>query len=983
MTLFGFDASILGSSLMDLFSQLSTALANRYMLERELGRGGMATVYLAQDLRHDRPVALKLLRSELAASLGPERFLREIRTTARLQHPHILPVLDSGVAAGLLWYSMPYVQGESLRDRLVREQQLPLDVAFRITTEVALALDYAHRHGVVHRDIKPENILISDGQALLADFGVARALEQGSEGKLTETGLAVGTPAYMSPEQASAGTVDARSDIYALGCVLYEMLAGEPPYTGPTPQAVIAKRFLDPVPSIRRLRERVPEPVDKALIQAMAKAPADRFASAAEFAKALDLSLTEPVDMRASQRPVVQTRLGPSRVLLALGATAIVAVLAVTMLWRTRTSPQQLDADLVAVAPFDVLDPALQVWHEGLVDVLARDLDGAGPLRAVSPTVVIRRWRGRADPTSAAELGRRTGAGLAVYGSVVRSGSDSVRLAAAVLDVAHERAIGELEVRGDLAHMDRLSDSVAVGILRQLGRTRPVGVVRHTGLGARSLPALKVFLQAEQHFRRGSYDSARVYAEQAVTADPLFALAYRRLGRAFIWQTITGDSLAGAHLLRAGALNRGLAPRDSLLVLADSLSEAIGYRLESSPVLAARLFATLEEAIRRYPDDPEAWFDLGEARYHFGDWLVRQVGWQAKLEAFERSIALDSLFAPAYYHPVALSYDLGDSVGARRFAETAIRLNPRSKQTKAFQAIHRLIALGDSVAQEQVLDTLSDDILREVYTILERWSDPAGLPLRVVRHAARAAHTQTVRLEARSRLAHNLSFRGYLREALSLADANQFFIFSDAALLAAMPEHQAKATFSSWLRERPVLWSVEALPWWSTRGDSTAIIRFLEKLESAAHTKDGSEDSVSSNRLLSLAQTHLGLARRDTAAGLKAYMPLIQTSCPWWCQGSQLVAARLLASRGELQTAAAILNVPPTLEGDLLPRLSDVFWLLERGRVAERVGDHTRAIEAYRYVTAVWRNADPELQPFVAEARQALGRLTAEIPGGN
>jgi eukaryotic-like serine/threonine-protein kinase len=953
------------------------------MLERELGRGGMATVYLAQDLRHGRPVALKLLRSELAASLGPERFLREIRTTARLQHPHILPMLDSGDAAGLLWYTMPYVEGESLRDRLVREQQLPLDSAFRISTEVALALDYAHRRGVVHRDIKPENILLSDGQALVADFGVASALEQGSPGRLTETGLAVGTPAYMSPEQASAGQVDARSDVYALACVLYEMLAGEPPYTGPTPQAIIAKRFLDPVPSIRRLRERVPEPVDKAIMQAMAKAPADRFASAAEFARALDLSLTAPVDVRATQRPVARTRLGPFKLILAFGATVIVALLAVILIGRRWNSPQELSADLVAIAPFDVLDPTLQVWHEGLVDVLARDLDGAGSLRAVSPTVVIRRWRGRADPTSAAALGRQTGAGLAVYGSMVRSGSDSVRLAATVLDVTQEKAIGELEVRGDLAHMDRLSDSLAVGLLRQLGRTRPVGVVQHAGLGARSLPALKVFLQAEQHFRRGSYDSSRMYAEQAVITDTLFALAYRRLGRAIIWQTISGDSLAGVYLLRAGALNRGLAPRDSLLVLADSLSQAIGNRLGSSPLLAARLLATLEEAVRRYPDDPEAWYDLGEARYHFGDWLVRQVGWQAKLDAFERSIALDSLFAPAYYHPVALSYDLGDTAGARIFAEVAIRLNPRSKQSRGFRAIQQLVAFSDSAAQERVLDSLPDDVRREVYTTLERWLDPADLVLRVVRHSIRAAQSQMARDDTRYFLAHNLAFRGRLREALTLHDIVPVMIFAEAALLDVLPEQQARAIFGAWLRDRPVFWPVHALPWWSTRGDSMEIRRFLDKLDRTVHTKLGFEDSVSADQMLSLARAHLALVRRDTVAALEASELMIQTSCPWWCQGSQLVAARLLAARGKLQTAAALLNVPPTLEGDLPPRMSDVFWLLERGRVAERLGDRTRAIESYRYVAAIWRNSDPELQPFVAEARAGLERLTAEAPAGD
>src|SRR6476646_7314398 len=224
----------------ELAGELREALADRYTIERELGRGGMATVFLAQDLRHERPVALKVLHPELAASLGPERFLRALRLAARLQHPHVKSVLDSGESAGQLWFTMPYIDGESLRARLVRERQLPLADAVRLTREAALALDFAHRQGVVHRDVKPENILLVDGQALVADFGIARALVCVNEPRPTETGMSVGTPAYMSPEQAVGDkALDARTDIYSLASVLYEMLAGEAPYTGPTAQAIM------------------------------------------------------------------------------------------------------------------------------------------------------------------------------------------------------------------------------------------------------------------------------------------------------------------------------------------------------------------------------------------------------------------------------------------------------------------------------------------------------------------------------------------------------------------------------------------------------------------------------------------------------------------------------------------------------------------------------------------------------------------------
>ena len=283
------------SPLTDPNAALAAGLRDRYVLERPLGRGGMATVYLARDLKHDRSVALKVLLPELAASLGPDRFQREIKLAARLQHPHILTVLDSGEAAGQLWFSMPYVEGESLRARLTREGQLPVEVALRITGETAQALQYAHEHGVIHRDIKPENLLLTqDGSTLVADFGIARALGGGEE-RLTETGLSLGTPRYMSPEQASAErALDARTDIYSLGCVLYEMLAGEPPFTGPTAQVILAKRFSEPVPSVRRVRASVPAAVDLALQRALALVPADRFMTAAEFAQALQLTATTP-----------------------------------------------------------------------------------------------------------------------------------------------------------------------------------------------------------------------------------------------------------------------------------------------------------------------------------------------------------------------------------------------------------------------------------------------------------------------------------------------------------------------------------------------------------------------------------------------------------------------------------------------------------------------------------------------------------------
>jgi serine/threonine-protein kinase len=289
----------------ELLGRLQTALSDRYRLDREVGAGGMATVYLAEDVRHDRRVALKVLRPELAAVIGAERFLAEIKLTANLQHPHILPLFDSGEADGYLYYVMPFVTGETLRDRMNHERQLPVAEAIKITVEVASALDYAHRQGVVHRDIKPENILLHDGSAVVADFGIALAASKASGARMTETGMSLGTPHYMSPEQAMGEReITARSDVYALGAVLYEMLTGEPPFTGNTAQAVVARVLTESPRPLTTQRHTIPHHVEAAVLTALEKLPADRFTSATEFAEALqDKSYSSTVSLPAAARP--------------------------------------------------------------------------------------------------------------------------------------------------------------------------------------------------------------------------------------------------------------------------------------------------------------------------------------------------------------------------------------------------------------------------------------------------------------------------------------------------------------------------------------------------------------------------------------------------------------------------------------------------------------------------------------------------------
>jgi TolB-like protein/Flp pilus assembly protein TadD len=511
----------------DPLALLQNTFADRYAIERELGRGGMATVYLARDLKHERPVALKVLHAELAAMVGPSRFLQEIRVTSRLQHPHILPVFDSGESSGRLWYTMPFVQGESLRQRLVREKQLPVEEALRLTRDVAEALTHAHTHGVVHRDIKPENILLEGGRAIVADFGIARAVDAAGGERLTETGLALGTPAYMSPEQ-SAGQreVDGRSDIYSLACVLYEMLAGEPPFTGPTAQVILARHSLDPVPSLRTARRTVPPGMEQAVVKALAKVPADRYLTAAEFADALTRPAVAPRPGRRRTRFTGAALVG--------GAAAVAAVLTLNAgglrdrLWgehpvtRIRT---------LAVLPLESLSPdsAQGYLAEGMTDELITDLAQLGALRVVARTSVMR-YRG--STKSAPEIARELRVDAVVAGTVQRVG-DRVRVAAQLITAAGDQALWAKSYDGDVRDVLRVQSEIAQAIAQQ------IRIVLTPQERVRLASARKVDPAAYEAYVRGRYFLGKRtepdlrkgigYFQAAIDGDPTYAAAYSGL----------------------------------------------------------------------------------------------------------------------------------------------------------------------------------------------------------------------------------------------------------------------------------------------------------------------------------------------------------------------------------------------------------------------------------------------------------------------
>jgi len=686
----------------DLLESLREALADRYAVEREVGHGGMATVFRAEDRKHHRAVAIKVIRADLAAVLGPDRFLREIGIAARLQHPHILPLYDSGSAGGILYYVMPYVEGESLRERLTREQQLPMEDALRITTEVAGALAYAHSHGVVHRDIKPENIMLSAGTAVVADFGIARAVSVAAdEEHLTQTGTIIGTPAYMSPEQATGSDdIDGRSDQYSLACVVYEMLVGEPPFTGPSAQAVIARHSLDMVSPPSIVRATIPDAVEGAILRGLSKVRADRYATTALFAEALN---TPSAATGAHRRATVE-RAGrrPRR----LWWTAPVAALAVAVVGYVAVRSARagrgsgvagLDPRHIAVLYFADESRAHSLGYlaDGLTESL---IDALGQVPALS--VVSRNgaaaYRGSAAPLDS--IGRALAVGTILRGSVDDAGG-RYRVSVSLVDGASgadlgQRASFEQPTGAVLAIRDSLARGVAEFLRVRLGEELRL---REEQAGTRSVAAWSLMQQAEQSRKRADalfeHDSlaaarralelADSLAAGAQAADPQWAepsvlrsaIAYRqaridlRPAPAAAW-TDKGLAFAAAALKidprNAGALEQ----RGSLHFMQYRL------RLTPTPTAAAELLRSAEDDLRDAvsvsPGQASAWNMLSLVNYQKPDFVEAKIDAQRAYEADAYLSSADQILWRLY----TTSYDLEQFADAERWCDEGVRRFP-------------------------------------------------------------------------------------------------------------------------------------------------------------------------------------------------------------------------------------------------------------------------------------------------------------------
>ncbi|MFI5311147.1 MAG: protein kinase [Gemmatimonadales bacterium] len=655
-----------------MLAQLEQALSDKYDIERELGRGGMATVYLAHDRKHDRAVAVKVLHTELASAVGPDRFLREIKVAARLNHPHILPLHDSGEAGGFLYYVMPYVEGESLRSRLNRDGKLPLDEALRLARSVAGALDYAHRQKVVHRDIKPENIMLHEGEAMVMDFGIAKAVSvaSGGEATLTQTGMMVGTPAYVSPEQAvGEGEIDGRSDQYSLACMLYEVLTGTRAFTGATAQAVLSKRFSDAVPSLRKIDPGVPEEIDAAVTKALSREPRERFDTSGEFAKAL----IWPKVSTPAEQPTLKPAAAPKS---------------------------------IAVLPFADMSAEREngYFTDGMAEEIINALTTIQALRVASRTSSFA-FKGTTEDIR--QVGKKLDVATVLEGSVRKAGN-KLRITAQLVSVADGYQLWSQRYDRDLEDVFAIQDEIAQNIVKALrvilSEDEKRAIER---VPTANVEAYDCYLRGRQffhQFQKQSLEFARQMFARAIEIDPTYALAYAGVADScsvlYTNFDATEANLANADTAsrRALELDPGLAEAHVARGLAVSLhghhadaefefqtAMKLNPQLFDAAYMYARALVAqgkhekaakmFERAAELRPEDYVVPGLLGASYATLGRAADAQASFRRQLAAASKRLELNPDDPRALYlGGIALSH-LGDSVRAKDWARQALAIN--------------------------------------------------------------------------------------------------------------------------------------------------------------------------------------------------------------------------------------------------------------------------------------------------------------------
>jgi serine/threonine-protein kinase len=973
----------------DAAARLAEALAGRYVLERELGRGGMATVYLAQDLRLGRRVAIKALRPELAAVVGPDRFLREIHVAATLNHPNILPLHDSGEAGDVLYYVMPFVEGESLAARLRRERPLPIDDAVGIARQVALALAAAHRQGIVHRDIKPDNILLDGERALVADFGIAHALGGTAQEKLTTTGLIVGTPTYMSPEQIGGSPqIDGRSDIYSLGCVLYEMLVGEPPYGGPSVQVILARHAAERLPSVRTVRSTVPPALELAVHRAMAKAPADRYRDATRFAAALDEALAAPggpAAHRAWVRPARWT-------LSAVAGAAAVAIVAAALARRDGAAPSTaVPADVVAVLPFERAasgDSVVQRVSGEIAGLIAERLTGEGGPRAVSVGTVqealARDHLAAGQPLSddrARQVARDVGAGLVLTG---RAAADQGRiiLTAALLSASDGSVVARVEpvsVARDslLAAADRVTADILV---RASGE--PLG--RLPALREERIEVLRTYLAGRLAYVRGQTALAIARFSEAAAADPSFP--YAPLGLSLVRGLEADDSAARAMRGR-------LSPADQLFLTALA---SVRY---PDPAPEADVVRVWEDAVQHGAGYPESWFKLSEELFHRGPLIGMPRVLERATAGYRRVLELEPRFVPALGHLIDIAAGAGDTAAVRALSARYFALDSVGDLADYYRW-RSAVSLGDIAQRERIrasMDRLSDATLERI--VLAAQLDGTALEdaeAAVVARRSQSALGGAARLAYlhMSELALNRGRPGAAarlvaeRTAASrpqtidrlMAVVSALFSAGDT-VLAASAAAEAAPTAPIGPGDIALYQNCAAGLWLAGQRQFERAARVAEQLHrGTAGRPAGSPAILCAATIEAQAAAAAGSADAgERLARLDSLARVNPATTSWILTPANLVVAQLRERQGELAEALAATRrrayIADVGEHRILVALPAM--LRAEGRLAAKTGDTAGAIGAYRHYLALLAQPEPALRLQADSVRRALDALMA------
>jgi tetratricopeptide (TPR) repeat protein/TolB-like protein len=964
-------------------------LGETFLLEREL-RGGMSRVFIAREKALGRTVVLKVLPPELAAGLSADRFRREIQVAANLQHSHIVPLLSTAEAGGFLYYTMPYIKGESLRERLARQGELPVHTATRILEQVTRALSYAHRHGVIHRDIKPDNILLSESEALVADFGIAKAITASVEhGGFTSTGVALGTPQYMAPEQGAADpTTDARADLYALGVVAYEMLAGQPPFQGRSAAHLLAAHATErPVP-LRERRPAVPVALADMVMRLLEKRPADRPQQADELLPILEMSQARtPEPVTTIRVAHSTTSISHRRRWLAAGVVATLAVV-VLMAWLThRQSPVKVDRSVIAVTPFRVTgaDSSLGYLREGMVDLLAAKLSGTAGIRAVDPRSLLASWQQVAtkarNPSEDDAIGvaEGLGAGRLIQGEVVGTGQQ-ITISADVLDVSSGVPGARASVEGSPDSLPRLVDRLAGKLLAlEAGE----GEQRLANLTSTSLPALRAYLEGQALVRRGAFRHAADKFGLALQQDSTFALAGLGLTRAEVWFGKQPAENRGALL--AWRYRDRLAPPDRALLEVD-----LGPHWPAPSSLRDAISAA-QRFVQMAPDNAEAWQELGDNLYHFGGLVDIPDAVQRASQAFGKALALDSSFAPALEHGTTLALILGDTIAAKKADERMLRVDSAS----GYGASDRwllAVSLGDTARQKATRrDSLMGGFMMSGAMTL-------GVPLQdadAVLRANLARFIQPDDQAALQRLAHvNSVITGWPSRAIPLPSAIPERVRLATVYLEGQFAEGDSATAAS---AGPALQAVIGTPLAPT--PDAAFARFAGGESALRQGRfDLVQRAVADLRRVRvppdsawLREVPAGfallldaeLAGKQRSLDLPKLLPQIDSALtnasfmPFLAVGN-LIVSRLYEQQGDLPRALAAIRrrVVDLASGRLFALY--VTYHREEGRLAALNGDRDGAIRAYRRYLALRSGAEPKLQRQVTQVRAELEALERE-----